>query len=482
MGENLPLFQAGFNSYLKVESRPERITGEAGSVVLREVCERLGVVDWLAGRLDDSRDQNLITHPLSELLHTSLLLLGQGWRDQDDADHLRDDPALRLSVSTRKGVAPLESPEEGASVPDGLASQPTMSRLTGLLSSEHNREILRRSLLETASRRVRAMNGGRRQRYMTIDVDSIPLTVHGHQPGSEHNAHYHDRIYHPLVALCAETGDILDAKLRPGNVHTAEGGLDFILPLIEEAEKKLCQVASVRIDAGFPEEKLLSALEDRGIGYVARIRNNAVLAGMAEPYLVRPPGPRPAEPRTWFHEMSYRAGSWSRERRVVLVVLERPGELFLDYFWLITNWTEEQLDGDELLDKYRERGTAEGHLGEFKNALAPALSSSQRTKSHYRGKKPSKQYDSSDAFNSNEAILLMNALAYNLLHAVRTLLERATGNGWSLKKVRERALKVAARVLIHSRYITMVIAPSSAQLWQALWKKLERLKLAPPPS
>ena len=108
MGDiNLPLFQASFNSYLKVESRPERLSGEAGAVVSREVIERLGIVDWLTERLVDPRNPDLITHPLPELLHTSLLLLGQGWRDQDDADHLRDDPVMRVSVSTRRGVAPL---------------------------------------------------------------------------------------------------------------------------------------------------------------------------------------------------------------------------------------------------------------------------------------------------------------------------------------------------------------------------------------
>jgi hypothetical protein len=486
MGDkNLPLFQPDFNSYLKVESRPERLSGEAGAVVSREIIERLGIVEWLEQRLVDRRNQDLVTHPLPELLHTSLLLLAQGWRDQDDADHLRDDPVMRLSVSTRRGVAPLESPADDPSqsgrAPDGLASQPTLSRLTSALSMEHNRSVLRSSLLETASRRIRSMRGGSRPRYMTIDVDSIPIDVYGHQPGSEYNAHYHGRVFHPLVALSAETGDILDVKLRPGNVHTADGGLDFILPLIDEAEKKLCQVASVRIDAGFPEDRLLSALEDRGVGYVARIKNNAVLDEMADPYLVRPPGRPPDEPRVWFHEMSYRAQSWSRERRVVLVVCERPGELFLDYFWLITSWPEQQMNGESLLELYRVRGTGEGHLGELKNVLEPALSSSPRSKRHYRGKKPKKRYPSCNSFAHNEAILLLNALSYNIVHAARVLLEEATGRGWSLKKVRERVLKAAARILVRSRYVTMVIAPGAAKLWQALWIKLSRLKLIPAP-
>ena len=103
-------------------------------MISREIIEGLGIVKWLTKRLHDPRDQDLITHPFSELLHTNLLLLAQGFRDQDDADDLRDDPVLRLSVSTRRGVAPLQSPPEDSyeerKEPDGLASQPTLSRLT----------------------------------------------------------------------------------------------------------------------------------------------------------------------------------------------------------------------------------------------------------------------------------------------------------------------------------------------------------------
>ena len=41
---------------------------------------------------------------------------------------------------------------------------------------------------------------------------------------------------------------------------------------------------------------------------------------------------------------------------------------------------------EELLAKYRKRGKAEGHMGELMDVLDPALSSSRRPKTHYRGK------------------------------------------------------------------------------------------------
>lgn len=482
LGEELSLFRPEFNGSIRVEARVERLTSDAGAILLREVLERLGISSWLAERLVDSRRPDLITHPLPELLNTSLLLLAQGWRDQDDADALRDDAVFRLAVSTRKGISPLKSrpAEERAkshnpSEPDGLPSQPTLSRAVRMLSSEENRRTLRHAPLEVAARRLKAARGGHRLRYATVDVDSLPIEVHGHQPFSEHNGHYHARIYHPLIASIAETGDLIDAWLRPGNVHTADGALEFIPQLLNRVETALCQVAAVRIDAGFPEEKLLSMLEERQTPYVARVKNNPMLDRMALPYLNRPVGRPPKEPRTWLHEMTYQAKSWSRPRRVVLVVLERAGELFLHHFWLITNWLPSQMDGSALLGMYRERGTAEGHMGELMSVLQPALSSSPRPKSHYRGEVPEKRFPSGDSFEQNETLLLLNVLAYQMAHAARTLLESATHEGWSMSRFRERVLRVAARVLVHERRAVLVIAQSSARLWELLWRKLRYL-------
>jgi len=477
------LFGLEFNGSLRVEARPERLTSEAGAVVLREVLERLGLVAWLTRRLHDPRAPALLTHPLAELLRTALLLLGQGWRDQDDADTLRDDAVLRLAVSDRRGLGPLApsppaagTPPKNPAVPAGLASQPTLSRLMRLLSTPANRQVLRGALLEGAARRIRGARRGHRFRYLTLDVDSLPIEVHGHQPGSEHNGHYHARIYHPLIASIAETGDLIDAQLREGNVHTATGSVEFLEPLLDRVERDLCQVAAVRMDAGFPEETLLHALEARGTPYVARVRNNAVLDRMAAPLLKRPVGRPPAAPRTWFHEQTYRAAPWSRARRVVLVVLERPDELFLHHFWLITNWTADQMDGAALLAMYRQRGTAEGHMGELMDVLAPALSSTPRPKGHYRGTAPTQRVAPGDAFAQNEVRLLLNVLAYQLVHTTRVLVETATQAGWSLRRVRERVLRVAARVLVHGRRATLVLGETAARLWRVLWPRMAALQ------
>lgn len=155
------------------------------------------------------------------LLRTTVLLAAQGWRDHDDADALRHDPAMRLASSSSAGLTPLV-------VEKGLASEPTLSRFTAIMAAPRNLVVLREGVLELAARGLRALNGERRLARVTLDVDSLPIEVHGRQPKAEWNGHYNARVYHPLVTSIAETGDMLDARLRPGNFGTADGALSAL--------------------------------------------------------------------------------------------------------------------------------------------------------------------------------------------------------------------------------------------------------------
>jgi hypothetical protein len=332
--------------------------------------------------------------------------------------------------------------------------------------------------------------------------------VYGTQGGSAWNGHYQCRGYHPLLAQVAETGDWVGGQLRSGEVWTAEGAVEFVLPLLARVEAEIGQVAMLRGDAGMVDEPMLSALEKRrnaqghlaATPYVFRLKSNAVLERLAEPHVNRPPGRRPQEGREWVYELEYQAESWSVARRVVLVVVEHPRELFLDYFFLVTNLAVTQLDGAELLESYRPRGAMENCLGELKSALAVALSCSERQGGSKRTEAERQQADARDAA-CNEATMLLYLLAYNLANQVRLLMEDAAPQsipatsghqrepdrkplpnylaercGWSLQRFREQVLKVAARFVLGSREVVVVIAGAAAELWQRLWRRLVRLQ------
>ena len=466
-----------FNRSVRISSRRDRITGDSGALTGRELLRRSRVVRFLAERLPDKRDGRRIRHSQGRLARTLLLLAGQGRREHNDATALRDDPALRLATGDRAGTAPLDG---GGRLP----SQPTLSRRVAAWSAKEGVEVLREGLQRLAGWRLKAMGGWRRPETLVIDIDSLPVEVHGEQPGSAWNGYYHRRVYHPIVAAAGETGDILDLRLREGRVHTADGGLEFVLEVLERAERHLCGKAAVRFDAGYPGEPLMAALEERGTHYVARVRNNAVLKRLALPAMdavVRDAlrnGAPAGEPRTWVCESSYRAGSWSRSRRVVQVVVERPGELIPRCFWLLTSIPSEEMSGEDLLALYRKRGKAEGHLGELMSVVAPALSSTSRRKSHYRGEEIRKREKGVDAFACNQVRLLLAGFGYQIMHVQRAVLERVTGTGWSLRRLAERVLRTPARFTVSGRRITMTTGGASAH-WRMLARGLATLHAGP---
>lgn len=168
---------------------------------------------------------------------------------------------------------------------------------------------------------------------------------------------------------------------------------------------------------------------------------------MAQPYLKRPVGRPLEQSREWCHEFYYKAESWDQHRRIVLVVSERPDDLFLHHFFLVTSLDSKDWHGREVLSLYRRCGKAEGHMGELKDTLNVHLSSTCRGASTVQ-----------DVMGRNQVNLLLDLYAYQLMHSLRVLMEYITHQGWSLRKLREQILKVAATVAAHARRITVHIA------------------------
>ena len=54
MGEASPMFIPTFNHSLHIEARPDRLSADGGGVLLREVLEQSGIIDWLTARLVDT--------------------------------------------------------------------------------------------------------------------------------------------------------------------------------------------------------------------------------------------------------------------------------------------------------------------------------------------------------------------------------------------------------------------------------------------
>src|SRR5207302_5841075 len=82
---------------------------------------------------------------------------------------------------------------------------------------------------------------------VVLDMDSTEIPVYGEQEQSAYNGHFESTCYHPLM-LFNGAGDCLAAKLRPGNVHSAEDSEEVLLPEIER-QQELGKEVVFRADA-----------------------------------------------------------------------------------------------------------------------------------------------------------------------------------------------------------------------------------------
>ena len=455
------LFEPTFNRSIKLRDADPYITSDAGALLLREADHRLGLTADLAARLTDPRRADRIRYTQVELLRQHIYATALGYAHQDDADILAHDVAMKLAVWDRPGRQGLD---------ERLASQPSDWRLIERLAEiKPNLEATREALAQWVGRHQRAAGQGRKVTRGTLDIAPFPIEVHGKQPGGVYHGYYRKTIYHPLVASFCAAGSyassrlgegFVHAVLRRGNCGSAEGMARFARATIRKS-RALARCLDVRIDAGLVNGQVLDAIDDEGAQFVGRIRNNAVLNALAEPHLKRPPG-RPMQDGDEFAvELGpYRAETWSRAYRVVLVVIDLPDpktglrELFPHYFFLVTNWRTEQRGGWELVEHYRNRGTFEDRLGEFNGAIGAGLSAA--------------------SFAANEASLLLKLLAFNLAGMLRGELEDASGCGWDLKRVQQTVLKAGARVVQHARRLIMDVARAAGVLWDRLLDRLRR--------
>jgi Transposase DDE domain group 1 len=89
---------------------------------------------------------------------------------------------------------------------------------------------------------------------VVLDMDSTEIPVYGEQEQSAYNGHFESTCYHPLLLFNGE-GDCLGAKLRPGNVHSAEDWEEVLLPEIER-QQELGKEVVFRADAAFAKPEI----------------------------------------------------------------------------------------------------------------------------------------------------------------------------------------------------------------------------------
>jgi len=217
-----------------------------------------------------------------------------------------------------------------------------------------------------------------------------------------------------------------------------------------------------RGDAAFANPEMYEFLEAERIGYTIRLPANDVLQRRIGYLLKRPVGRPPHEVRRHYASFSYQAQSWRKPRRVVAKVEWHPGELYPRVGFIVTNLAR---PAERVVAFYNQRGTAEQWIKEGKGAIKWTRLSCR-------------------TFAANAVPLQLHALAYNLGNFMRTLAMPEAGEPWSLTSLREKLIKIGARVVSHGRYVTFQLAEVAVprQMFADILSLITRLRAPPAPA
>lgn len=399
------------------------LTSDGGLLLVGQMARALGVREALGRHLE--------SHPLhtfddADLVMQKAMLVTAGYRADDDATDLRDDPAFAGTVGR-------------------LASQETLSRRFSAMGPSDVGAL--RAAVREVQDRV-AENDERRA--IVVDFDTTLLSGYGSQEGLAWNFHYSGAGLHPIVATDTEACDVVGFELRPGAQHCSKDAGPFIggvLDRITERHPDAC--VAVRADAGFSSPEVYAACERYGCAYAVRLKSNARLHELAAPLasLLEPGSGLEA-----YGSFAYRAASWDRERRVAVRCETPDGELLVRSTFVVTDMAAPPRD---VFAFYRGRGAMELVIGELKDGF---LRNCVQSKS----------------MAANEFRCLTAILAYSLLNWLRRLALPARLAREKAATVRSELVKVAARRVSHGRRVLFRL-PSSYPRKSAFYHALHRI-------
>jgi class 3 adenylate cyclase len=369
------------------------------------------------------------------------------------ADIRHSVPLVALGTRTLRGFA------EPVAVFSVTGHDPAVGTVAAAAALPHFRASRAHSITDLPGQWIDKVHSRRPPRTIVLDMDSSESPTYGEQEGSAYNGHFGCTCYHPLFVF-NQLGDVERCALRSGSVHSAEGWRAVLEPVIARYRGTVKRLY-FRGDAAFANPEMYEFLEGDGIGYTIRLPANRVLQDKIGYLLKRPVGRPPHEVRRHFASFSYQAQSWKKPRRVVAKVEWHPGELYPRVGFIVTNLAR---PAERVVAFYNQRGTAEQWIKEGKGAIKWTRLSCR-------------------TFTANAVRLQLHALAYNLGNFMRTLAMPKAAEPWSLTSLREKLIKIGAKVVSHGRYVTFQMAEVavSRQVFAEILSLIARLR-APPAS
>jgi len=432
-------FAAHFSRRVETGFTAGEVTSDGGALLLREVENKIHLLDRLPACFSDGRSPWFTLHQLPEMLSQRIYGLALGYEDLNDHEQLRRDPLFGVLSGKRE----LDEP---------LAGKSTLNRLELVGRSGRYHKIgywpdaIDRLLVDLYIESQAAM-----PERIVLDLDATDIPLYGHQPERFFHGYYDSYCYLPLYIFAGD--QLLCARLRPADRDAASGAVEEVERIVRQLRARWPEVKIVvRADSGFCREALMAWCEkqENKVDYVFGLARNQRLAGiigkqMHEAYLLHQFTGKAARVFTEFQYRTHK--SWSRARRVVAKAeyLEK-GQ---NPRFVVTSLTAEEWTAKNLYEKfYCARGEMENRIKEQMCLFADRLSL--------------------DEMRGNQLRLYFSALAYTLVEALRRL--GLKGTEWAeaqVDTIRRKLFKIGAVVRTSVRRV--VLQMSSAYPWKDLY-------------
>lgn len=413
---SIPEFFELENRNVEVSFTAPDLSSFGGLMAVAKAEKTLGIVRAFSRCVKDWRDQRFITHTIEGQVRQRVFQIAAGYEDGDDCDALRNDSILKMCCGRQ---------------PDGtdLCSQPTMSRLENHV--QHTElyqmgEVFIDSFIKSYGDDVPAK--------IILDLDDSNSNTYGAQQLSLFNEYYGEYCYMPLFIFEGYSGRMILPVLRPGRVSKRLNVYGIIRRLVKRIRQKWPHVIiTVRGDAMFASHEMFEWSDTvPGIHFCVGLTGNKKLND--NPIVInlmaraKSEFNRTKEPQRHFAQFLYKAGSWKKDRWVIVKV-ER-NSLGSNIRYIVTDRTSHNpADSRRIYEKeYCRRGMCELWIKELKNDLRIDRMSCS-------------------SFSANQFRVYLHALAYVLLWHVRhELLHGTAAEDWTIATLQLRLIKSAVRV------------------------------------
>ncbi len=425
------------------------ISSDGGALLLRQTDKRLNLLPRLAGCFLDGRNQNLVEHPVQQMLSQRVYGLALGYEDINDHEQLRKDPVFGILA----GRETLEEP---------LAGKSTLNRMElGTGSADRYKKITYwKDSLDELMVKVFLESHDGVPGEIVLDVDTTDVPLHGRQEGRFFHGYYDNYCYLPLYVFCGD--HVLCSRLREANHDASFGCLAEIRRIVEQIRAAWPEVKIVlRGDSGFCRNELMSWCESNGVDFVFGLARNQRLRNIIgqQMYEATRQWNQTGKPARVFTEFEYQTkktkkGGWDRARRVVAKAEHIDGKE--NPRFVVTSLSREEWAAQTLYEqRYCERGDMENRIKEQFSLFADRVST--------------------ETMRANQIRLYLSAMAYILVSGLRRLGLKATELAQAqVATIRTKLLKIGAQIRVSVRKVWVSMASSYPwqDLYQQVWTNL----------